>query len=457
MKVIICGAGRVGQGIARRLSREGHDISIVDENGELVEQISTDLDVQGVVGNGAHPSTLRSAKANESEMVIAVTQHDEVNMVICQVAKTIFKTPNTIARIRSRDYRAAQWKDLFSGDGFPITMTFSPEELVGDAIFQRFKTQGAVMSASFAKGRVQLLGIDMEEDSPLLGTMLDQIEGLFPDLSARVVGLGKGGRIQAPRSNDALQPGERAYIAVLNEHVDRLNAIFDNEEKEARLVTIVGAGNVGLYVAERLSRERNVRVRLVERDKARANTAVAKLSRTVVIHGDGLDRDVIEEAGGSRTDLLIAITNDDQTNLLTCGLAKKAGARRTMALVNEPHLGTLRRDLKIDAIIDPRALTVSKILTKFRRGRITALRSLEDGKAEVVEGITLETSSLIGRSLGYDDMPDGIAAVCVLRGDEVIFPSPKVEVEVGDHVTLLFEEERVREVEQFFRVSAGFF
>lgn len=457
MQVIICGAGRVGQGIAKRLAREEHNITLIDENPDLVDQVSTDLDVSGIVGNGAHPKTLRAAKAVDADVVIAVTQHDEVNMVICQVAKTVFQTSTTIARIRSQDYRDPQWKDLFSSDGVPIDMSFSPEEIVGDAIVQRFRTQGAVMSASFAKGRVQLLALDMEEDSPLLGTNLDQIKGLFPDLSARIVGLGKGGRIQAPRSNDALQPGERAYIAVLDEHVGRLNSIFDAEDKDAHLVTIIGAGNVGAYVANKISRMRGVRLRLIEKDKERANLAVSRLSRTVVINGDGLDPDVLEEAGGRRTDFLIAITNDDRTNLLACGLAKKAGVRRTMALINEPHLADLRKELHIDAVVDPRALTVSQILRKFRRGRITALRSLEDGKAEVVEGITLETSSLIGRSLGYDEMPDGIAAVVLLRGNDVIFPDPDVKVQVGDRLTLLFEEDKVREIERYFRVSADYF
>ncbi|MEO0817273.1 MAG: Trk system potassium transporter TrkA [Pseudomonadota bacterium] len=457
MQIIVCGAGRVGQGIANRLIREDHTVTIVDENPALVDQVSTDLEVRGVAGNGAHPDVLERANAEDCDLMIAVTQHDEINMVICQVAKTAFNIQTTIARVRAKVYQDRRWKDLFSRDAIPIDLTFSPEVSVGEAIVERFMSQGAVMSAKFGDGRVQLLALDMEANNPLLGTNLDQIAGLFPDLEARVVGIGRGDKIQAPRSNDTLQEGERAYIAVLAGHRARLNSILDREEKESRLVTIIGAGNVGLYVAAKLAKLPGVRIRMVENDENRANAAAQALRRTVVIRGDALDQSVLEEAGGSRSDFLIALTSDDRTNLIACGLAKKVGVKRTMALVNDKNLVSLRRQLDIDAIIDPRALTVSEILKKVRRGRIVELRALEEGRAEVVEGVTLETSSLINQKLGYDDMPDGIAAVALLRGDDVIFPSRDQRVQVGDRLTLLFEESRKEDVERFFRVSAGYF
>ncbi|MEM9740314.1 MAG: Trk system potassium transporter TrkA, partial [Pseudomonadota bacterium] len=384
MQIIVCGAGRVGQGIASRLIREDHTVTIVDENPALVDKVSTDLEVRGIAGNGAHPDVLERANADDCELMIAVTQHDEINMVICQVAKTVFNIQTTIARVRAKVYQNRRWKDLFSRDAIPIDLTFSPEVSVGEAIVERFMSQGAVMSAKFAGGRVQLLALDLEPNNPLLGTNLDQIAGLFPDLEARIVGIGRGDRIQAPRSNDTLQEGERAYIAVLTGHRARLNAILDREEKESRLVTIIGAGNVGLYVANKLSKLPGVRIRMVETDEARANIAAQALRRTVVIRGDALDRGVLEEAGGNRSDFLIALTGDDRTNLIACGLARKVGVKRTMALVNDGNLAALRRPLGIDAIIDPRALTVSEILKKVRRGRIVELRALEEGRAEVV-------------------------------------------------------------------------
>lgn len=454
---IVCGAGRVGRGIAERLVREGLVVTIVDENAGLVDQVATDLEVRGVQGNGAHPDILQLANADDCDLMVAVTQHDEINMVICQVAKSLFNVSQTIARVRAPVYRDKRWKDLFSRDAIPVDLSFSPEVSVGEAIVERFKSQGAVMSARFADGRVNLLSIDLEADNPLLGTNLDQLAGLFPDLPARVVAVSRGGKISAPRSNDTLQAGERAYIAVLDSHRTRLNSILGREEADSRLVTIIGSGNVGLYVANALSAIPGVRIRMVESDEQRANTAAQALRRTVVIRGDALDKKVLEEAGGGRSDFLIALTGDDRTNLIACGLAKSLGVKRTLALVNDTSLAELRGPLGIDAIVDPRALTVSEILKKVRRGRIVELRALEEGGAEVVEGVTLDTSSLIGQRLGYDDMPDGVSAVVVLRGDDVIFPSREHEVQSGDRVTLLFEEGQKQAVENYFRVSAGFF
>ncbi|NBC20838.1 MAG: Trk system potassium transporter TrkA [Alphaproteobacteria bacterium] len=457
MKIIICGAGRVGRGIAERLQTENHKITIVDADPQLVDEVSSELNVTGVVGHAAYPETLDRADAEPAEMIIAVTQHDEINMVICQVAHSVFSVSRTVARVRARAYQDRRYRDLFARDALPIDLIISPEKEVSRSIIQRLKAPGSVMSAEFAAGRVQLLMLDVESNSALNETTVDQIGGLFPGLEARVVAIARGSRIQVPRSNDKFVTGERVYVSVLNEHASRLNTIFGVEDSDARHVTIIGAGNVGFYVAEELERDRSLRVRLVEKDPARADRAVRDLRRTIVINGDGLDRDILEEAGAARTDYLIAITDDDRTNLLACNLARKAGAGRTIALVNSPHLLGLKKDLGIDAIIDPRALTVSQILKKLRRGRIKSLLSLEDGQAEVIEGVVTDSSPLVGRTLGYDELEDGITAVAVLRGEEVLIPSSRVRIQPGDQVTVLLEHTKVREVETYFRVSTSFF
>lgn len=457
MKVLICGAGRVGHGIARRLARERHDITVIDENPDLVDQVSTDLDVQGVRGHAAHPEVLRRAGAEDCEMIIAVTYYDEINMVICQIAHTLFSVPYKIARVRDQAYIDPAWKNIFSREGLPIDMVISPEIEVGEAILQRFRTPGAVMSASFGKGRVKLLGLEVDAESPLLDTPLDQIKGLFPDLSARVVGIGRTDGVFAPRSNDVLAPGDRAYIAVVDEHADRLSAIFNRDNAGLKRVVIVGGGHVGLYVAKTLEKESSIRIRLIENDAHRADHAVSQLQRSIVIHGDGLSSEILEEAGAPDADFVIAITNDDKTNLLICNLAKRAGAARTLALVNATELAPLARDMRIDAVLDPRALTVSQILLHMRRGRILGLQSIEDGTAEVAEGITLESSSLIGKPLGYDDLPEGLVAAAILRGDEVIMAGPDVSARTDDRLILFYEESMVQKVEKYFRVSPDFF
>ena len=457
MKIIICGAGRVGRGIAERLEREGHAITIIDADRQLVDEVSSELNVTGIVGHAAYPDTLDKAGAEPAEMVVAVTQHDEINMIICQVAHSVFNVSRTIARVRARAYHDKRYRELFSRDALPIDQTISPEREVSRAIIQRLKAPGSVMSADFAGGRVQLQMLDIESSSPLNETTVDQIGGLFPDLEARVVAIGRGARIQVPRSNDKFMTGERVYVSVLNEHTSRLNSILSVDDITARHVTIIGAGTVGFYVAQELEKDRNLRVRLVERDTSRADRAVAELRRTIVINGEGLDSNILEEAGAARTDYFIAITDDDRTNLLSCNLAKKAGAARTMALVNSANLIGLKKDLGIDAIIDPRALTASQILKNLRRGRIKSLLSLEDGSAEVIEGVVSENSPLVGRTLGYDELEDGITAVAVLRGSEVLIPSSRVRIQAGDQITVLYEYQNVREVETYFRVSASFF
>lgn len=457
MRVIICGAGRVGHGIAKRLAREKHDITMIDENVALVDQVSTDLDVRGVHGHAAHPDVLKVAGAEDCEMIIAVTYYDEINMVICQIAHTLFSVSYKIARVRDQAYLDKAWKNIFSREGLPIDMVISPEVEVGQAILQRFKTPGAIMSATFGKGQVQLLGLEIDENSALLDTPLDQVSGLFPDLAARIVGIARGGDAHAPRSNDVLKPGDRAYIAVLDKHSSRLAGIFNKDVEGMRQVIIIGGGNVGLYVARQLEKDHSVRVRLIESDLARADAAVEMLKRTIVIHGDGLSPEILEEAGATQADFVIAITNDDKTNLLIGNLAKRSGAKRVLALVNATELASLAKDMNVDAVLDPRALTVSQILLRMRRGRILGLQSLEDGAAEVAEGLALETSPLIGKPLGYDDLPEGITAAAIVRSGEVIIASPDTIVRADDRLIVFYETDMVKKVEHFFRVSPDYF
>ncbi|MEO1405089.1 MAG: Trk system potassium transporter TrkA [Pseudomonadota bacterium] len=457
MRVLICGAGRVGQGIARRLAEEKHSITIVDANPELVDIISTDLDVRGVVGHAAYPDTLRSAGVEECEMIIAVTAHDEVNMVICQIAHTLFSVGTKIARVRAQSYLKKSAGDLFSRGGLPIDVVISPEVAVGDAILQRIKSPGALTSASFARDRLKLLGFDVEPDSPFMGTALDQIDGLFPDVEARVVGIGRGDVVFSPRSNDRLQVEDRAYLAVREDEAAKLTEVFTHNNKELRHLVIVGGGNIGAYLAKKIEKETSIRVRLVEANPKRAEAAVMQLKRTIVIQGDGLDTEILEEAGIKGADFVVALTSDDKTNLLICNLAKRAGAANALALVNDVNLAALSGDLRVDMVLDPRALTVSQILQEIRRGRILKLHSIEDGKAEAVEGVVLDSSNLIGNALGYDDLPEGITAAAYVRGDEVIFPNGSTSITSDDRVILFYERHMTRKVEQYFRIRPEFF
>ncbi len=457
MRVIICGAGRVGQGIARHLSHENHDITMIDEDSDLIDKVQTDYDVRGVVGHAAHPAILQAAGADSTDMIIAVTHFDEINMVICQVADTMFSVHTKIARVRARAYLDKDNLKLFSRDGFPIDLVISPEIEVGDAILRRISSPSAVSSIGFEGGRIVLLGVRVREDSALLDTALDQMTELFPDLRARVVGITRGDSVFAPSGNDQLQIDDTAYVAVQRQHVARLNKLFNRGSDDLRRIVIVGGGNVGLYVASQLERDKDIRVRLIEASEERADLVVSRLKQTIVINGDGLSREILEEAGAPSADIVIAVTDDDKTNMLIGKLAKQMGAKRTHALVNSYELVAISRDLDIDAVLDPRALSVSRILTKIRRGRILSIQSLEDGAAEIAEGITLASSPLIGHAIDYDDLPEGITAAAIIRNEEILFPNPGLVAETDDRLLLFYETSQTRKVEQYFRVSADFF
>ena len=332
MRVVICGAGRVGQGIARRLAMEHHSIVIIDADAELVDKVSTDLDVRGVVGHAAHPDILRSAGIEDCEMIIAVTYHDEVNMVICQIAHTLFNVPTKIARIRAHAYLEKSAGDLFAREGLPVDMVISPELAVGDAILERIRTPGALISVNFAKGRLKLVGFQMSQDSPIMDTALNQFQDLFPDLEARIIGIGRGKAVFAPRAKDRLLEDDRAYLVVKNNQSTRLSRILNQDQKELRHIVIVGGGNIGVYLASRIEKELKVRVRLIEYNQTKAEQAVMQLRKTIVIQGDGLSETILEEAGVSAADFVVALTNDDKANLLISNLAKRAGAMRTLAI-----------------------------------------------------------------------------------------------------------------------------
>lgn len=457
MRVIICGAGRVGQGIARQLSGEGHDITMVDEDSDLIDRVQTDYNVKGVVGHAAYPDTLRLAGAEMTDMLIAVTHFDEINMVICQIAESVFSVPSKIARIRAQAYLAQDKAQLFSRSGFGIDMVISPEIEVGEAILNRFRSPDATSSLSFEDGRLQLLGMRVSAESPLIDTALDQLDELFPDLSARVVGIKRGDVVFAPRGNDLLLCDDTAYVAVIPSHTARLNKLFNKTASEFRRFVIVGGGNVGIYVASQLEADKSVRVRLIESDPVQADIAVSKLKQTIVINGDGLSRDILEEAGANSADIVIAVTNDDKTNMLIGKLAKQMGAQKSHVLINSYELAAISSDLDIDAVLDPRALSVSRILTKLRKGRIVSVQLLEDGAGELAEGITLPSSTLIGKTVGYDDLPEGITAAAIIRKDDIIFPNKDLTIQADDRLVLFYETEMTKQVERYFRASADFF
>jgi trk system potassium uptake protein TrkA len=458
MRVVICGAGQVGYGIAERLAAEKNDVSVIDTSPHLVQVVRDTLEVRGFVGHGAHPDTLAQAGADGADMLIAVTLHDEINMVACQVAHSLFNVPTKVARVRAQSYLQPHWANLFSSDHLPIDVIISPEVEVGEMVLRRLALPGAVDTVRFANNEVVVIGVLCSEDCPIVDTPLEQLTELFPDLEAVVVGIIREGKLFVPRSGDAMLVGDLVYVVAAKDQVRRTLSIFGHEEQEATRVVIAGGGNIGFYVAQALeARNAHVRIKIVEAARERAISIADLLKRSVVLHGSALDREILHEADIEDADTLVALTNEDEVNILACVMAKRLGARRTMALINSRNYPDITRTLGIDATVNPRAVTVSKILQYVRRGRIRGVHSIQDGEAEVIEAEALETSSLVGRPLRELDLPDGIRIGAIYRDGKVLAPAGSTEIVAKDRVIIFATAERVRQVEQMFRVSLEFF
>ncbi|WP_417674679.1 Trk system potassium transporter TrkA [Roseibium sp.] len=458
MKVVICGAGQVGYGIAERLAAEQNDVSVIDSSPKLIKAIGEQLDVRGFVGHGAHPDVLAQAGAGEADMIIAVTLYDEVNMVACQVAHSLFNVPTKVARIRSQSYLQGRWQSLFSRDQMPIDVVISPEIEVGEMVLRRLALPGAVETVRFADDQVVAVGIMCEEDCPVVDTPLRQLTELFPDLGAVVVGIYRNNSLFVPKSSDSLLVGDLAYVVARRDQVRRTLGIFGHEEPEANRVVIAGGGNIGLYVARALeSRQRNTKIKLIEASRERAVAIADELKRSVILNGSALDQTILTEADVGEADTMVALTNEDEVNILASVMAKKLGCRRNLSLLNNPSYPAFASALGIDAFINPRAVTISKILQHVRRGRIRGVHSLQNGVAEVVEAEALDTSPLVGRPLREIDLPSGIRIGAVFRGGKVITPNGDLQIEAKDRIVIFAMANRVRQVEQMFRVSIEFF
>ena len=458
MKVIVCGAGQVGFNIARHLASEGNDVTVIDQRPELIRKISDTLDVKGLVGFASHPDMLESAGAVDSDMVIAVTFADEVNMVACQICHSLFKVPTKIARVRHQSYLEPMWRDLFSRDHMPIDVIISPEIEVARAVVRRLQVPGAIDVIPFAGGRVSLVGVHCSADCPVVHTPLRQLTELFPDLGMLVVGILRGDRIIVPNGDDHMVPGDDVYFTVDTDHMDRALAAFGHEEEEARRIIIVGGGNIGMFLAREIEEGfPDVNLKIIEIDGEQAKAAADQLQRGVVLHGNALDRDILDEANVSATETIVAVSNDDEVNVLSSLLAKRYGAKRAVTLINNSSYGPLVSTLGIDVVVSPRDVTVSTILQHVRRGRIRAVHSIREGLAEVIEAEALETSPLMGAPLREVKLPAGIIVGAIVRGDDVIIPHGDTVIQTKDRVIILAAADQVKKVEKLFSVSLEFF
>ena len=460
MNVLILGAGEVGFHIAQRLASEGNNVSVIDNDAARLQRVADTMDVKTILGYATHPSTLAQAGAENAELLIAATTNDETNMLACQVAHSLFKVTTKMARIRETDY--VNHTKLFGRDELPIDLIISPENEAAKSIIKRFQVTSAVDAQEFAGGKVQLLGMRIPPKGHLAGIALSELHEVLDGLRTYVVAHEHNRLWRVPKPETVLLAGDSIYLAVAGRDVERLlecmGSAVENCGKSSaqRNVLIVGGGHVGYIVAQQLEKL-GTSVKLIEHNPLRAEWLAEHLERTVVIHGDALDRQLLEEESIDTIDDFLALTNDDETNILGSLIAKKYKVPHIVTLVNRAIYSDLMREMGLEITVSPRLTTASAILRHVRKGRIFGLSSLGDGTLEVLEAEALKTSAILNTPLSELQLPENTVIGAVIRGDEVIIPDGNSMIEPNDHVLLITQGTALREVEKLFEVGLEFF
>ena len=456
MNIIICGAGRVGFSISKQLSAQGHSITVIDQSSDFIQKINETQDVKGVVGRATFPSVLEKAGAEDADMIIAVTQNDETNMVICQVAYSIFKINKKIARVRGQEFLGGKWGKLYGESNLPIDVIISPELEVAKSLQRKLDAPGALDSVPFAGGKIKVLEINIDKNCPLVNTELKKLTERFPDLKANVLGVIRNEKFVILKKNDKILINDKAFVVVNATQINITLSAFGHNEKMAKKILIVGGGNIGLNLAKKLEADsEGVRVKIIEKNKDRAELIANELNNTIVINGNGLDEDVLKEANIEEVETVLALTNDDEDNIMVSVLAEKNSPnKRTIALVNKQNYSLLQSSLKIDDLVDPRKTTISTILKHVHKGTIETVYTLLDGEYEFIEAEILETSELITKSIKDSNLPKEIRIGAVVRKKNVIIPKSDFKFEKKDLVVFLSKREHLQKVESLFRISS---
>ena len=456
MKIIILGAGQVGTSVANNLVSEANDITVVDQNPELLSALQDRLDISTVQGHVAQPEVLMRAGAEDADMILAVTNSDETNMVACQVAYTLFHTPTKIARVRALGY--TKFPQLFSTDSLPIDVLISPEQLVTDYIMRLIEHPGALQVLDFAGGRVRLAAVRAYHDGPLVGNELRTLYDHMPHIDARVAAIYRKGRAIKPEGDTIIEVDDEVFFVAATENIRAVMSELRKLERPYKRLIFAGAGNVGKRLAMAL--ERHYRVKLIEFDKERARKVAEDLPKTIVLHGDVADENLLLEENIDNTDVFCAVTNDDEANILSAMLAKRMGARNVMALINRAAYVDMVESGPIDIAISPQQATIGSLLTFVRRGDVVNVHSLRRGAAEAIEAVAhgdQTSSKVVGRAIEEVDLPKGTSIGAIVRGDEVLIAHHDTVIQSEDHVILfLVDKRQIPEVEKLFQVGITF-
>jgi len=457
MKIIILGAGQVGASVAANLASEANDITVVDDNAVILQDLQDRLDIRTVKGYASHPDVLKQAGADDADMIIAVTRNDEINMIACQVAYTLFHTPTKIARVRSVDY--LRYARLFSQDALPVDVLISPEQLVTDYIERLIEYPGALQVLDFAGGKVQLVAVHAYHGGPLVGHELSDLRKHMPGIDARVASIFRGGKPIVPRGDTIIELDDEVFFVAARKNIRAVMGELRKKDKPVKRVIIAGGGNIGMRLASAI--EGQYQVKIIERNEKRAKQLSEALERSIVLLGDAADEELLVEENIESTDVFCALTNDEEANILSAMLAKRLGARKVMSLINRASYVNLVQSDVIDVAISPQQATIGSLLTHIRRGDVVMVHSLRRGAAEAIEAVAhgdRSSSSVVGRAIEDIKLSRGTAIGAIVRGDEVIIAHHDSVIETDDHVILFLSDKScIQEVERLFQVGVTVF
>jgi trk system potassium uptake protein len=457
MKILILGAGQVGSSAAYHLSREeANEVTVVDISAEVLRDLQDRLDIRTVVGNGAHPDVLERAGAGDADIIIALTDSDETNMIACQVAYTLHHTPTKIARIRSADYMNA--KKLFTQDAIPVDVRISPEQLVCEYIEQLILYPGALQVLEFANGRVRLVGARADKNGLLVGQRIAALREHIPNTEGRIAAIYRNGKSIAPEGDTMIEEGDEIFFVAARQDVRVFMSEMRKLEDPVRRVVIAGGGNIGLRLALALEQTNNVKI--IERDPRRARIISEQLNKAIVLVGDAADEELLLEENIDNVDVFCALTNAEEANILSAMLSKRLGAHKVMALINRPSYAELVESGTIDIAISPQQVTIGSLLAHVRRGDVVKVHSLKRGTAEAIEAVAhgnSESSRVVGKKVEEIDLPRGAAIIALVRGDQVIIAHHDTVIETDDHVILFLTDRRqIERLENLFQVGVSF-
>ena len=455
MNIIICGAGKVGFSISKQLSAQGHSVTVIDQSSEDIKKINDTQDVKGIVGRATFPSVLENAGAKDADMIIAVTRNDETNMIVCQIASSLFNISKKIARIRSKEFLEGKWSKLYNKSNIPIDVIISPEREVAKSLFRKLEAPGALDNVPFVKDKVKLLEILIEKNCPIANIPLKDLTKKFPEFKAYIFGAERKESFVFFKKNDQMKVGDKVYLVVSTDQINKLLSVFGHDEKVAKKILIIGGGNIGLHLAKLLENTDGLRTKIIEKDKIRAEQIAEELSSAIVICGDPLDEKILKEANIEEIETVFALTDDDEDNIMTCVLAEKyTPSKRTIAIINKHNYNLLQESLKIDDLVDPRMATVSTIMKHVHMGTIDTVYSLLDGQYEFLEAKILESSDLVNKSIKDSNLPEEVRIGAIVRKNKVMMPKSNFVFEKEDIVVVLSKREQLKEVEDIFRITS---